>query len=85
VTGLDEAAGHVSVDLGPDLGARLRSYAEGFRRSVDAVVADAVEEYLGARPNHEQLRAAGLEAMREYEAEFGAFTEAVRAVPSTLH
>jgi predicted transcriptional regulator len=79
VTGSDEAAGRLSVDLGPDLGTRLRSYAEGFRRSVDAVVADAVEEYLGAHPNHEQLRAAGLAAMREYEAEFGPFTEAERA------
>jgi predicted transcriptional regulator len=79
VTGLDEEAGRLSMDLGPGLGARLRSYAEGFRRSVDAVVADAVEEYLGAHPNHDQVRAAGLAAMREDEAEFGAFTEAERA------
>lgn len=76
MTGLDEESGRLSVHLGPDLSARLRSYAEGFGRSVDAMVADAVEEYLGAHPNHEQLRAAGLAAMREHEAEFGAFTEA---------
>ncbi|MFF4799789.1 hypothetical protein ACFY1U_15425 [Streptomyces sp. NPDC001351] len=79
MTGLNEEAGRLSVDLGQDLTARLRSYVEGSRRSVCAVVADAVEEYLGAHPDHEQLRAAGLAAMREYEAEFGAFTEAERA------
>jgi predicted transcriptional regulator len=70
----------VSVALGTDLATRLRQHAEADRRSVDAVVADAVEEYLGTHPNHEQRRAAGLAAMREYEAEYGAFTEAERAV-----
>ncbi|MFG2023531.1 hypothetical protein [Streptomyces sp. NPDC048825] len=39
------------------------------------MAADAVEEYLGAHPNHEQLRAAGLAAMREYEAEYRPSTE----------
>jgi predicted transcriptional regulator len=72
-------AGRLSVDLGTDLTARLRQYAEADRRSVDAVVADAVGAYLATHPNHEQTRAAGLAAMREYEAEYGAFTEAERA------
>lgn len=65
-------AGRLSVDLGADLAARLRRYAEADRRSLAAVVADAVEEYLGTHPNHEQGRAAELAAMREYEAEYGA-------------
>jgi hypothetical protein len=69
----------LSVDLGADLVARLRAYSEADRRSVDAVVADAVEEYVGMHPNHEQLRVAGLAAMREYEAEYGPFTETERA------
>lgn len=64
------------MNLGTDLAARLTAYADACRRPVGAVVADAVEEYLGAHPNHEQIRAAGLQAMREYEAEFGPFTEA---------
>jgi hypothetical protein len=34
---------------------------------------------LGAHPDHEQVRAAGLAAMREYEAEHGLFAEAERA------
>jgi predicted transcriptional regulator len=71
--------GRLSVELGTDLMARLQAYTEGDRRSVDAVVAAAVEEYLDTHPNHEQVRAAGLAAMREYEAEYGAFTEAERA------
>ncbi|MFD3931986.1 hypothetical protein [Streptomyces sp. NPDC058614] len=54
-------AGRLSVDLGADLTARLRMYAKADRRSVDAVVADEVEEYLGTPPNHEQARAAGLD------------------------
>ncbi|MCT9076920.1 ribbon-helix-helix domain-containing protein [Streptomyces fulvoviolaceus] len=72
-------SGRLSVDLGADLAARLRAYSEADRRSVDAVVADAVEEYLGTHPNHEQARAAGLAAMREHEAEYGAFSEVERA------
>ncbi|MGW0826661.1 CopG family ribbon-helix-helix protein [Streptomyces sp. NPDC002845] len=64
------------MNLGVDLAARLRAYAEADRRTADAVVADAVEEYLATHPNHEQLRAAGLAAMRQYEAEYGPFTEA---------
>jgi len=71
--------GRLTVDVGPELAARLRARAEADRRSVDAVVAFAVEEYLGTHPNHEQIRAAGLAAMREYEAEHGAFTEEERA------
>ncbi|GAA3807589.1 hypothetical protein ACFS5L_28270 [Streptomyces phyllanthi] len=39
------------------------------------MVANAVEEYLGTHPNREQVRAAGLAAMYEYEAEYGPFTE----------
>lgn len=65
----------LSLDLGSDLTARLRARAEVNRRTVDAVVADAVEEYLATHPDHEQIRAAGLAAMREYQAEHGAFTE----------
>lgn len=65
----------LSLDLGPDLTARLRARAAVDRRTVDAVVADAVEEYLANHPNHEQVRAAGLAAMAEYEAEHGPFTE----------
>lgn len=65
----------LSVALGADLTVRLRVRAEVDRRSVDAVVADAVEEYLATHPNHEQVRAAGLAAMREYQAEHGPFTE----------
>ncbi|WP_405646558.1 hypothetical protein [Streptomyces sp. NBC_00019] len=72
-------AGRLLANLGTDLLARLTAYAEADRRTVDAVMADAVEEYLGTHPNHEQLRAAGLAAMREHEAEYGAFTEAERA------
>ncbi|GGK74541.1 hypothetical protein [Streptomyces flaveus] len=66
---------HLTLRLDAGLIARLRDYAQADRRPVDAVVADAVEEYLGAHPNHEQRRAAGLAAMREYEAEYGTFTE----------
>lgn len=65
----------LSLDLGADLTARLRARATVNRRSVDAVVADAVEEYLATHPDHEQVRAAGLAAMREYQAEHGAFPE----------
>lgn len=39
------------------------------------MIPDAVEENLATHPNHEQVRAAGLAAMREYEAEHGPFTE----------
>ncbi|MFE9649472.1 hypothetical protein ACFYO0_36260 [Streptomyces sp. NPDC006365] len=67
--------GHLALRVDAGLIARLQDYAQADRRPVDAVVADAVEEYLGAHPNHEQLRAAGLAAMREYEAEYGPFTE----------
>lgn len=68
MNGLAEA-GCLSVDLGVDLTARPRVYAEVDRRSVDAVVADAVGEDLGTHPNHEQVRAVGLAAIRGYEAE----------------
>ncbi|MPY64572.1 hypothetical protein [Streptomyces spongiae] len=71
--------GRLTPELGADLAARLRTYAEADCRSVDTVVANAVEEYLSTHPNHEQVRAAGLAAMREYEAEYGPFTEAERA------
>ncbi|MDX3618531.1 hypothetical protein [Streptomyces europaeiscabiei] len=64
-----------SLDLGDDLTVRLRARATVNRRSADAVVADAVEEYLATHPDHEQVRAAGLAAMREHQAEHGAFTE----------
>ena len=58
-------SGRLSVDLGAGLAAHPRAYSEADRRSVGAVVADAVEEYLGARPDREQsLRDAGLEAAR---------------------
>jgi hypothetical protein len=50
-------SGRLSVDLGAGLATHLRAYSEADRRSVDAVVVDAVEEYLDAHPNREQLRA----------------------------
>ncbi|MCT7351264.1 hypothetical protein N4P33_03645 [Streptomyces sp. 15-116A] len=57
------------------LAARVKAFAVACRRPVDVVVADAVEEYLDAHPDHERLRAAGLAALRRYEAEHGPFTE----------
>ncbi|MEV0219976.1 hypothetical protein [Streptomyces sp. NPDC050704] len=74
--------GHLTLRLDAVLIARLQGYAQADRRSVDAVVADAVEEYLGTHPNHEQRRAAGLAAMREYEAEYGPITAEEQAEAS---
>jgi predicted transcriptional regulator len=65
----------LSLQLDADLLARLGAYAQADRRAVGAVVEDALEEYLGAHPSHEQTLAAGRAAMREYEAEYGPFTE----------
>ncbi|MFD7769436.1 hypothetical protein [Streptomyces sp. NPDC059787] len=69
----------MTVPGGGDLTERLKAYAESCRRPVEAVVADAdadaVEEYLDARPDHQQPRAAGLTAIREYEVEHRLFTE----------
>ncbi|WP_371100312.1 hypothetical protein [Streptomyces sp. PU_AKi4] len=67
--------GGLSLSLGGDLTECLKAYAESCRRPVEAVVADAVEEYPDARPDHRQPRTAELTAMREYEAEHGPFTE----------
>ncbi|MFI2377243.1 hypothetical protein ACH5AO_19520 [Streptomyces sp. NPDC018964] len=67
--------GVLPVSLGGDLIERLKAYADACRRPVEAVVADAVEERLDARPDHQRQRAAGLAAVRECETEHGPFTE----------
>lgn len=66
--------GDLSVEIAAALAARLTAYAGACGRPVGDVVADAVREYLDRHPDHERLRAAGLAAMQEYQAEFGPFT-----------
>ncbi|MGH7881925.1 MAG: hypothetical protein ACREN8_03315 [Candidatus Dormibacteraceae bacterium] len=60
----------LSLNLDADLATAAKAVAEHRREELSAVIGHALSEYL----EHESLRAKGLAAMAEYEAEYGAFT-----------
>ncbi len=66
-----------SVSLPADLAAELRAAADRrFHGNISAAIADAVGDWVRG----EQILARGVAAMREYQAEYGAFTPEETAI-----
>jgi predicted transcriptional regulator len=60
-----------SVSIDAELGTALREYAAAEDEQISAVISRALERYLDDR----RLIRAGLRAMKDYEAEYGPFSE----------